>query len=228
MRSCPQSEFLKSLQLNFISNLSIGSFLIYPKGTSVSSARAREFIRYDIKQGRAGKIKDTIKRLIEKFPGSPLENYFSAEDTLVPLPGHAPLIEGGFWVAEEICRTLVSLGIGKDVQPILKRNRRVPRSSSLTSATERPTPSVHYDSLHMESLLVKPGAIILVDDVVTRGSTLIACATKITQVLPSAKLKAFALARVEDIDLNETKEMAAPLLQSINYNNATCILTRHY
>lgn len=63
---------------------------------------------------------------------------------------------------------------------------------------------MHYDSMSVENSLVTPGRIVLVDDVVTRGCTLIAAASRIAEAFPSADVRGFALiryrGRVPDID----------------------------
>jgi len=209
-----------------VSELTVGSLLIYPKGSSPESSAARAFIRYQIKQGRRGSIEYSARRLREILPGSVLEGFFAGDETLVPVPGHAPRFQGGLWVAERICRALVAEGIGREVATLLDRVEVVPRSSILTTATGRPGPEQHCRTLSVGELLGKPARILLVDDVVTRGSTLIGCTMRMREAFPSIDIRAFALARVEGTDLESRSTMLSPKVEAIHYDETTAFLER--
>jgi adenine/guanine phosphoribosyltransferase-like PRPP-binding protein len=59
----------------------------------------------------------------------------------------------------------------------------------------RPTVGAHFESLVLESASLFPRQIVLVDDVVTKGRTLLAAATRVREALPNAQIRAFALLR---------------------------------
>lgn len=86
--------------MKFISELTVGSFLIYAKGRSHASAAARQFIRYDLRQAREGRIELVMKRLREVLPESAFEPRLSDPGPLVPVPGHTPRYSGALWVPE--------------------------------------------------------------------------------------------------------------------------------
>lgn len=212
--------------MSFVSELQVGSLLLYPKGSSSASASARAFIRYDIKQGKVKRIGQTAKRLTEVLAGSPLEELLGAAGVLVPAPGHAPRFQGGLWVPEQICQALVAVGVGERALALVERWEAVVQSSSGTSAEYRVDPKEHYRTLKVLGLLEGAARFTLVDDVVTRGSTLIACATRLREQFPNAEIRAFALARVVQVDLQATAEMLAPALEVIRYSEATGVLER--
>ena len=212
--------------MSFVSELQVGSLLLYPKGKSTASASARAFIRYDIKQGKVGRIEHAVKRLTDVLPGSPLEELLGAAGVLVPAPGHTPRLQGGLWVPERICQVLVAAGVGERVLPIVERWEAVAQSSSKSSAENRVDPKEHHRTLRVLGLLEGAARFTLVDDVVTRGSTLIGCATRLREHFPKAEIRAFALARVAQEDLQATTEMLAPALEVIRYSEATGVLER--
>lgn len=212
--------------MKFVSELRVGSFLIYPKGQSAASQVARQFIRYDVKQAREGRIEYVAKRLRELLPGSVLEGILSASGLLVPVPGHTPRLAGALWVAERISKALIAEGIGSETEVLVERVTAVPRSSTLTSAANRPDPKLHASTLRVAPRLVAPSRITLVDDVVTRGSTLIACASLLQGQFPGAEIQAFAIARVEERELQDANEMASPRVEGIRYDETTGWLVR--
>jgi adenine/guanine phosphoribosyltransferase-like PRPP-binding protein len=75
--------------------------------------------------------------------------------------------------------------------------RRSPvRKSATALVGERPTVHQHYGSLAVRAM---PQAlierIVLIDDVITRGRTLLAAAARLRGALPLADVRAFALVR---------------------------------
>jgi predicted amidophosphoribosyltransferase len=82
------------------------------------------------------------------------------------------------------------------VIPALERDVAVPRSSS-ASRGERPGVSRHFASLAAEAIVDVGRDIVIVDDVVTKGSTAIAVAPRLAEDYPQADIKLFALVRTK-------------------------------
>ncbi|HVS78387.1 MAG TPA: hypothetical protein VHE11_15715 [Steroidobacteraceae bacterium] len=97
-----------------------------------------------------------------------------------------------------------------EVWPVLRRRRAV-KKSAFSSAGERPSVLEHYASFSIEcspyvrapvaggGILREPQAgrlrLTLVDDVITRGRTLLAASGRLREVFPGAEVRAFALLR---------------------------------
>ena len=60
---------------------------------------------------------------------------------------------------------------------------------------ERPTTIEHYESMIVKERLSRPAEILLVDDVVTRGATLLGAANRLAEVFPQTRIRAFAAMR---------------------------------
>jgi predicted amidophosphoribosyltransferase len=89
---------------------------------------------------------------------------------------------------------LVAEGLGQHVWPGIRRVRRVCKSATAAPGS-RPTVGNHYDSFAIESASTAPCHLMLVDDVVTKGRTLLAAAARLQEAFPAAEIRAFALLR---------------------------------
>jgi hypothetical protein len=146
-----------------------------------------------------------VRRLVEDSPPE-LHGLFGNDVLLVPVPPSAPFppraleipLKGGakdfLWVPLRICEAMVAAGLASTFAPLLERVRRVPRSSAVR-AEERPRPGEHYESLAVKRRLVDRPRLLLADDVVTRGATLLASATRLREAYPETEIRGFALVR---------------------------------
>lgn len=121
---------------------------------------------------------------------------------LVPVPGSG-LPCAGDWVGERLAWCLKELELAGQVWPVLRRCRTV-RKSAFAPAGARPSVLEHYESFAIEPMLDgvpargPPGAglqLTLVDDVITRGRTLLGAAARLREAFPGARVRAFALLR---------------------------------
>lgn len=114
---------------------------------------------------------------------------------LVPVPGSAPA-QRADWVGERVAWCLREVGLAADVWPVLRRRHAV-RKSAFANAGERPSVLEHYASFAVErSTSGEAGLMLtLVDDVITRGRTLLAAAGRLREAFPAAEIRAFALLR---------------------------------
>jgi hypothetical protein len=145
----------------------------------------------------------------------PLAGFFDVTDVLVPVPGSTPNAVGGLWAAEHLAIALVNEGLGRAAWSGLHRVRAV-RKSATAAPGGRPTVSVHYESFSIERLSVPPARIILVDDVVTKGRTLLAAASRVHEAFPSAQIRAFALVRTMGL-CSGVQQLLDPCLGEIRW-----------
>jgi hypothetical protein len=131
---------------------------------------------------------------------SPLSGFLCPTNMLVPIPGSAPPVTGFVSVAEHLAIALIAEGLGQCVWRGLHRICAV-RKSATAAPGSRPTVGNHYDSFaieeaaDMEEVTTLPQRIVLIDDVVTKGRTLLAAAARMHEALPNAEIRAFALLR---------------------------------
>jgi hypothetical protein len=186
-----------------LSRISYGSFLCYaPEGTSERAAAAKVVvaaIKADLYVGESIRvIPHAIARLREQLTPE-LRDLLSLDALLVPAPKSAPFRPGTkdyLWVPNRICEELLAQGFGERMEPLLVRVKAV-RKSATSQAAERATPEEHYRSLRVKQRLrfSEPSEIVVVDDIITRGATLLAGVSILQEAFPAAKVRGFALVR---------------------------------
>ena len=178
-----------------IQPMAYASCYVYSPAGAGSVCERSRLLRDLLKSGDVSFMLKYAARVRQQTTDCPhLAGFFAADDVLVPVPGSAPLERRCCWVAAELAVALVNAGLGCAAWPGLRRVRAVPRSATAPPG-ERPSVGLHYDSFGVEDSPVPPGRIILIDDVVTKGRTLLAAATRIREAFPTVQIRAFALVR---------------------------------
>ena len=122
---------------------------------------------------------------------------FASDVVLVPVPGStrsgvAP------WAALRLALALSQVGFALRVWTGLRRRYAVTKSATAPGA-RRPTVHQHYDSFEVMSAPNPLGKLVLVDDVITKGRTLLAAAARLRSELPFADIRGFALIRTQGL-----------------------------
>ena len=179
---------------SLLSEVRFGAFLVYsPRGKSEVSCQSRA-VRDSIKQDWPPGIAQAVERLSQEFAATPLGELLGADVTLVPAPKSSPLVAGALWPPRRIADELVRRGLAKGVIPCVRRITPV-KKSAYAAPGERPTPQMHFESMGVENALARPSRIAVVDDVVTKGATLLAVASHVKSLFPEAEVRVFAMLR---------------------------------
>jgi hypothetical protein len=181
-----------------IRGVTFASCYVYsPCGSSAASERSR-LLRALLKASDARfMFKYAVRVRQQVAEPSPLAGFFCPTAVLVPIPGSAPLVAGTASVAERLAIALLGEGLGHSIWPGLHRICPV-RKSATAAPGSRPTVGNHYDSFAIgaaEPAAAVPQQVVLIDDVVTKGRTLLAAAARLQEALPHAQIRAFALLR---------------------------------
>jgi predicted amidophosphoribosyltransferase len=184
-----------------LSELPFGSFLSYcPRGASKAAGESRDWmarLKGDWIYGRPRQstTRWIATRLRERLHESGLSTLFEERPVLVPIPSSAKEKPGTPWVPLNLAQELFRQGLGREVRPCLVR-ATVVRKSSTSPPEERPRAEEHFASMSLDlRLLEVPAEILLVDDVVTRGATLLGAAQRVHAELPGVRVRASAAIR---------------------------------
>ena len=173
--------------------------------------------------GNPPTLERVASRLTDMPADHPVRLLVPADAVLVPAPRSTPLAKGALWPAKAIAEAMVAAGVGQRVAPLLTRSMPVRRSTGASTAAGREPPLRHHETLAAPGdmfLLGEAEHLVLVDDVVTTGSTLIACASRLAEVAPSARIAAFSVARAErHVTLSQTPQMYSPVVEVITLAN---------
>jgi hypothetical protein len=177
-----------------IRRLAYASCYVYsPAGEGAICERSR-LLRALLKEGDAHfMVKYAVRVQQQAEHCSQLAGFFRDTDVLVPVP-RSSTKACGTWVAADLARALVDEGLGTMAWPGLHRVCAVPKSSTAARGA-RPTVSRHFESFQMEQSLLDPASVVLIDDVITKGRTLLAAAARVREAFPHAQIRAFALLR---------------------------------
>jgi predicted amidophosphoribosyltransferase len=179
-----------------IPRVAFASCYVYsPAGSGRVSQHSR-LLRELLKAADARFIDKYAIRVQQQVDGgsAALCGYIEDEDVLVPVPGSAATSAERAWVAGRLADALISKGLGRLAWPGLLRVSAV-RKSAYALIGARPSVHRHYDSFSFMKPSWEPHSIVLIDDIVTKGRTLLAAAARIQDALPDARIKAFALMR---------------------------------
>lgn len=200
-----------------LSSIPFATFCNYsPRGGSELSRKSQKICGL-IKNGNPQMILKTIP-IIKSEDCEALHPFLSDDTTLVPIPRSSLLVENGLWPTKVIADVFVENGLGSEVLPCLVRTTAVAKSSSTSSADQRPSVQTHFDSLTVNANLLAPQKITLIDDVLTLGRTSLACASKLKEAFPDAEIRMFAMMRTRGFIPN-IENLVDPQVGNITYNS---------
>ncbi len=191
--------------MQFLSRINFGSLYIYPShgspSTRTSEAKALVF---DLKKDRvtsAGRIVDqVVSQLSRVLPWSDFRECLDGTATLVPMPRHRLQQPNSVWASQSLADSIAEAGLAASSLNVIRRAKPM-RQSSLSERRDRPSPRQHFDTMALELSLFQaaPARIVMVDDVISRGSTFSGAAARLKSVFPDAEITALAIARTAQL-----------------------------
>jgi hypothetical protein len=138
-------------------------------------------------------------------------HFFDDKPILIPVRSTSQMKPFSLWAPLNIASAMQKIGLGREVSTCLERTYPIQRAAT---SGNRPTAKEQYDSLRVQKTLEDPSAIVLVDDVVTTGHTLVGSAKRVEEAYPKAKI--FGFAAMHTITLPEKfKRLNDPVLGDI-------------
>ena len=151
-------------------------------------------------EGSVDRLASYIVKHMAKYPENQGVSDVLAEDAvLVPMPKCAPHKAGTLWPALLLVEALVNHGIGSCCEPLLERAVKVKKSATAPSG-DWPMAVTHLQSFRVSPPLAQPERIVIVDDVITRGATMLAAVSAVSDAFPWAQVRGFAFFRTASDD----------------------------
>jgi hypothetical protein len=203
-----------------LSELEFGSYLTYTPRPDTDLAKKAKNVMYYLKSERT--IGDPPKvmsqYLAERINNSintlPFKEFFDKDVSLVPVPKSSLTKSDTLWVPLKIAEAMSKLNMGL-CYPCLKRITPI-QKAAYASPSQRPTAQTHFDTIDINSILPKPTKIVLIDDVITRGATMIGCASRLRSFFPDVSIKGFAVMRTIS-NPNDFTKIEDPCVGTINH-----------
>lgn len=183
-------------------DLAFGSLFSYaPKGTAPEAQKARD-VMTSLKVDRVVRLdgqdmpmsEATATIVARRIKSLPFASLFDGKPSLVPVPSSSLHKADSLWVPDRIARALLVHGLGSRVETCLRRVEPVPKAAH-RPPKDRPLPARHYDTIAVDTALAEPKKVLLIDDVITRGATILGAASRLKDAYPRAEIRAFASMR---------------------------------
>lgn len=182
--------------------IEFGAFLVYsPSGKdriAINSRAIRDAIKGDKSLKIGGQLQRAIPHfaaaIMQRLKGSAIEDFFVRKPLLVPAPRSSLMVPGALYPTRLLCAAMVGNGLGSDTRVLLERTAPVAKAAFCAPA-DRPTIQQHYETLRVTDELVSPTEIVVIDDIVTRGTMFLAAVARLKEAYPAANVRAFALIR---------------------------------
>lgn len=192
-----------------IRELRFAAPLAYSKRGTSGAAEASRRLRDRIKRVDIDLYDRIARHVLQRQQEGRFEAFFGPDVAAVPVPGHAPLYRGAIDNTVRIAEALQRVGLVNEVLPALTRASAVTKSAFATPAN-RPRAATHFESLAVAAAMVRPSRLLLIDDFVTRGATLLGAASRLQVGYPEAEIRGFALVRsVTDEDIASISDPVA-------------------
>jgi hypothetical protein len=185
---------------NLPSEIAYCSLLSYPTHPNTRDEQHAKDVSVDLKQGRRYTnppctISQLIaQRVLEQRDLPAFEGFFGPDVLAIPVPSSSLKRPGSLWIPQDLAYALKDAGLVGDVMPLLERTTALPKSA-FSLASERSKAMDHYGSVQVSMKLIAPSSILLVDDVITRGATMLGVAGRVMESYPSMLVQGFAAMR---------------------------------
>lgn len=190
-----------------ISNLQVKYYTLTnysPKGPSPESQISKKNC-INLKSGKEVTVNRFISTLKSEHENGMFNDIFGADVVLVPAPSSSVYKDGNFWLPKLLCDKIVLAGLAESYRPFLKRISPVAKSA-YAEPGKRPSVADHLNTIVVDNPeIFFPPRITIVDDLLTLGSTTMACYLKLYEAFPFPDISIFCFARTQSLTTNIVK-----------------------
>ena len=140
---------------------------------------------------------------------------FGKDVVFVPVPGSRPERSSSPWAADQLATLMQKVGLGASVWRGLRRVQTIPKSAS-APMWRRPFVHQHYISINVATDLPDATRFVIVDDVISKGRTLLGVAQRLREASPRSSIQGFALLRTMSL-VADIGQLVAPCRGEIRW-----------
>ena len=202
-----------------LSELEFASFLSYTPRPVSELGKSSKNVMYCLKSNSLlGTPPQSISYLIaqriqECLEDLPFRDLLDGKAVAIPVPKSSLAKPGSLWVPLMLSNALKEFGLVSDVLICLKRKTAI-RKSATSQPGQRSTALDHYNSIEVERTLIKPEKFLLVDDIITRGATMLGCGNRLSESFSGVPVSGFAAMRTISNE-DEYSSLSDPCLGTI-------------
>src|SRR5712692_7773407 len=174
-----------------VASLEYGSLLSYTPRPSTSEMEQAKSVMYAIKNDGYIERPPVLmsewiaKAVQQNMTRLPFASFFHHDTVLVPVPRSTLMRPNTLWMPERIATALVRRKIGGQVLACLARLSPL-RKAAWSDPSDRPRPSEQYNTISVQGRVSSsPGEVVLVDDIITRGATMLGAANRVVEAFPN-------------------------------------------
>lgn len=199
---------------NLPSDFDFCALLSYATHPQTEDQKRSKSVSVELKQDKRYenppcKISQVVaQRVFQNKDSSYFIEFFGPDVLAVPIPSSSLKKPGSLWVPYELALALKETGLVGDVLTLVKRIHALPKSAT-SLASERSKAINHYNSVQVTKKLIAPSSILLVDDVITRGATMLGIAASVMEAYPDIPIRGFA-AMIAISDSNAFRSILMP------------------
>ena len=204
-----------------LTSVCCGTYFVYrPRGDEEIDQQSRDLC-YGLKGGREDLVNRAAAHISRHGGVQGVRGVLGKDALLVPMPRSSPLMRGAFWPSRFLAEALVDHSMGIGISPLLERTKAV-RKSSASGPGKRPLAKDHFDSIEVSPLVLPTcRRIVVVDDVVTRGATMVAAVTRLVAAYPNLSVFGFAFVRTMSFEAISSKVNPAHCRITLQANGRT-------
>jgi len=185
---------------NLPSEIEFCALLSYATFPTTDDEKRAKAVSLDLKQGkRYGNPPQTIcqrvaQRVLDLRDSPEFLGFFGPDVLAIPIPSSSLKQPGSLRIPYELGLALREVGLVGEVLELAERMSALPKSAASLPG-KRSKAIDHFNTVQVTKKLIAPSWILLVDDVITRGATMLGIAGRVMEAYPGIPVLGFAAMR---------------------------------
>lgn len=185
---------------NLPSEIEFCALLSYATNPTTDDEKRAKAVSLDLKQGKRYRnppqtiCQRVAQRVLDLRDSPEFLGFFGPDVLVVPIPSSSLKQPGSLRIPHELGLALREVGLVGEVLELAVRMSALPKSA-VSLPGNRSKAIDHFNTVQVTKKLIAPSSILLVDDVITRGATMLGIAGRVMEAYPGIPVLGFAAMR---------------------------------